>query len=140
MTAPQDPGRNDWDPSMYDGSHSFVSEHGADVVGLLDHRPDERMLDPGCGTSHPTARIAESGAEVVDVDRDRGMIDAARASHPDREFRRGDARSFGVEAPFDAVFSNAVLHWIDDQDAVLDSAADALRPGGRFVAVRQPAE
>jgi trans-aconitate methyltransferase len=77
---------------------------------------------------------------VVGIDRDRGTIDAARASHPDREFRRVDARVFELEAPFDAAFSNAVLHRIGGRDAMLDSAADALRPGGRFVAVRQSAE
>lgn len=134
MTAPQDTDRNDWDSSAYDGSHSFVYEYGADVVDLLDPQSDERILDLGCGTGHLTDRIADSGAEVVGLDRDRGMIETARASYPDREFRRADAREFDVEAPFDAVFSNAVLHWIDDQAAVLRSVADALRPGGRFVA------
>ena len=110
MTAPQDTDRNDWDSSMYDGSHSFVYEYGADVVDLLDPQPDERILDLGCGTGHLTDRIADSGAEVVGLDRDGDMIETARASYPDREFRRADARNFDVEAPFDAVFSNAVLH------------------------------
>jgi len=134
MTGPQDPDRNDWDSAAYDGSHSFVYEYGSDVVDLLDPHPDERILDLGCGTGHLTDRIAESGSEVVGLDRDGEMIATARASYPDLEFRRGDARDFAVEEPFDAVFSNAALHWIDDQDAVIRSVADALRPGGRFVA------
>jgi trans-aconitate methyltransferase len=140
VEAAQDPGRSDRNSSMYDGSHPFVSEHGADVVDLFDPQADVRIPDLGCGTGHLTVRIAEPGAEVVGIDRDRWTIDAARASHPDREFRRADARAFGLEAPFDAVFSNAVLHRIGGRDAMLDSAADALRPGGRFVAVRQLAE
>ena len=115
-----------------DGPHPFVSEHGADVVDLFDPQADVRIPDLGCGTGHPTVRIAEPSAEVVGIDRDRWTIDAARASHPDRVFE--------LEAPFDAAFSNAVLHRIGGRDAMLDSAADALRPGGRFVAVRQLAE
>ena len=133
MTDPPDD-RNDWDSAAYDGSHSFVYEYGADVVDLLDPQPDERVLDLGCGTGHLTDRIAESAAEVVGLDRSAEMIETARENHPDLEFRQGDAREFAVAEPFDAVFSNAVLHWIDDQAAVLRSVADALRPGGRFVA------
>jgi SAM-dependent methyltransferase len=134
MTDPDGHDRNDWDSSAYDGSHSFVYEYGADVVDLLDPRSDERILDLGCGTGHLTDRIAESAAEVVGLDRSAEMIEEARASYTDREFRRADAREFTVSEPFDAVFSNAALHWIDDQDAVLDRVADALEPGGRFVA------
>jgi trans-aconitate methyltransferase len=124
----------DWDSDAYDGSHAFVYEYGADVLDLLDPQPGERILDLGCGTGHLTARIADAGADVVGIDQSAAMIETARKTYPELAFRRGDARGFAVEEPFDAVFSNAVLHWINDQDAVLDSVADALRPGGRFVA------
>jgi SAM-dependent methyltransferase len=134
MTGPQDPDRNDWDAAAYDDSHSFVYAYGSDVVDLLDPQPDERILDLGCGTGHLTDRIGESAGDVVGLDRDGEMIATARESYPDRQFRRGDARDLEAEKPFDAVFSNAALHWIDDQQAVLQSIADALRPGGRFVA------
>ena len=134
MTDTERPDRNDWDSSTYDGSHSFVYEYGSDVVDLLDPQPDERILDLGCGTGHLTDRIGDDAAEVVGLDRSAEMIEEARASYPAWEFRRADAREFTVSDPFDAVFSNAVLHWIDDQEAVLGRVADALRPGGRFVA------
>ncbi|MFD1599473.1 class I SAM-dependent methyltransferase [Halobellus rarus] len=147
MTAPnEDPGdgaetdpESDWDSDAYDGSHAFVYEYGADVLDLLDPGPGERVLDLGCGTGHLTERIADAGADVVGIDQSAEMVETARETYPERDFRRADARDFDVEElfdpeePFDAVFSNAVLHWIDDQDAVLDSVADALRPGGRFV-------
>nr|WP_221625768.1 class I SAM-dependent methyltransferase [Halobellus ruber] len=122
--------RNDWDSAAHDGSHSFVYEYGTDVVDLLNPQPDERILDLGCGTGPPTARIADA----VGVDRPAEMIETARETYPDREFRQGSARDFAVEEPFDAVFSNAVLHRIDDRAAVLRWVADALRPGGGFVA------
>jgi len=125
---------SDWDSNAYDGSHAFVYEYGADVLDLLDPRSGERILDLGCGTGHLTDRIADAGADVVGIDQSAEMIETARETHPELAFRRGDARDFEVADPVDAVFSNAVLHWIDDQDAVLDSIAAALRPGGRFVA------
>ncbi|MFB6251099.1 MAG: trans-aconitate 2-methyltransferase [Halobellus sp.] len=130
---------NNWDSAAYDDSHSFVYEYGSNVVALLDPAPGERVLDLGCGTGHLTARIEEMGADVVGLDQSAEMIETAREAHPEINFVRADARhvdlaTFGERAPFDAVFSNAALHWIDEQDAVLDAVTDVLRPGGRFVA------
>ncbi|MFC5971343.1 class I SAM-dependent methyltransferase [Halomarina salina] len=125
---------NEWDADAYDDGHSFVFEYGERVVDLLEPDEGERILDLGCGTGHLTARIAESGATVVGLDAAEPMVAEARERYPDCEFVHADARSFSFDRPFDAVFSNAALHWIHDQDAVLDSVTDALRPGGRFVA------
>jgi trans-aconitate methyltransferase len=134
--TPPRSGDTQWDPDAYDGAHSFVYEYGADVLELLDPQPDERILDLGCGTGHLTARIAERAGEVVGLDRDGEMLREARAAHPDLRFVRADARSFAFDGAFDAVFSNAALHWIpaSDQAAVADRVAEALYPGGRFVA------
>lgn len=122
-----------WDPDRYDGDHAFVYEYGEDVVGLLAPTAGERILDLGCGTGHLTAEIARAGAEVVGMDNSTEMLETARAEHPDCRFVRGDAHRFAFEEPFDAVFTNATLHWVDDPDAVFESVAGALRPGGRFV-------
>ena len=122
-----------WDPDRYDGDHAFVYEYGEDVVGLLDPTDGERILDLGCGTGHLTAEIAESGADVVGMDNSAEMLERARAEHPGVEFVRGDATDFSFAEPFDAVFTNAALHWVDDPDGTFASAAGALRPGGRFV-------
>ncbi|ELY57003.1 class I SAM-dependent methyltransferase [Natronolimnohabitans innermongolicus] len=126
----------EWDSDSYDGSHSFVYEYGADVLDLLDPEAGERILDLGCGTGHLTQQIAERGADVVGVDRSAAMLERARATYPEREFVRADARTLALVDSFDAVFSNAALHWIRDrdQDAALESIADALEPGGRLVA------
>ncbi|ELY87812.1 type 11 methyltransferase [Natrialba hulunbeirensis JCM 10989] len=132
--SPPDGTDTKWDSTSYDGDHSFVFEYGEDVVDLLEPAPDERILDLGCGTGHLTDQIARSGADVVGLDASAEMLAEARERYSDREFVRADARNFSFESEFDAVFSNAALHWIPDQDAVLDSVEASLRPGGRFVA------
>ena len=134
MTESGDRTTNRWNTDSYDRNHSFVFEYGQDVVELLEPETGERILDLGCGTGHLSARIADTGAEVVGLDASEGMIGRARETYPDCEFVHADARTFAAGRPFDAVFSNAALHWIQDQDAVLDSVSDVLAPGGRFVA------
>ncbi|MXR51457.1 methyltransferase domain-containing protein [Halovenus sp. WSH3] len=125
-----------WQAEDYDGGHEFVYEYGGDVVDLLDPQPGERVLDLGCGTGHLSAEIDSRGAEVVGIDAAPEMIEQARANYPDLEFRTVDARDLDAEGEFDAVFSNAALHWIpdSDHDTVLERVRDALATGGRFVA------
>src|SRR4051812_20707877 len=103
--------RREWDAGLYDDKHSFVWKHGAALVELLAPRPGERVLDLGCGTGHLAAQIAAAGAEVVGIDRAATMVEQARRAYPDLRFEVGEATDFSFDAPFDAVFSNAVLHW-----------------------------
>lgn len=134
MTEPDsDQFSNTWDTNRYDDSHSFVYEYGQDLLEMLEPTENERILDLGCGTGHLTGEIRSSGATVIGLDQSIEMVAEARSTYPDCEFVCADARTFAVDEPFDAVFSNAALHWINDQDAVLKSVADALEPGGRFV-------
>jgi trans-aconitate methyltransferase len=123
-----------WDASLYDNRHAFVWKHGESLVDLLAPRPDERILDLGCGTGHLTARIAQAGARIVGLDHSAEMLEQARLAYPRLEFVQGDARAFTFAEPFDAVFSNAALHWIKEPDLVLRRVSEALKPGGRFVA------
>lgn len=125
---------NEWTPETYDAGHSFVFEHGEGVVDLLDPDRGERILDLGCGTGHLTARISELGANAVGLDASEKMVRKARKAYPECVFVHEDARNLSFDEPFDAVFSNAALHWIPEQDAVLSSVIDALHPSGRFVA------
>jgi trans-aconitate methyltransferase len=128
---------NEWNPEDYDGGHDFVYEYGADVLELLAPQQGERILDLGCGTGHLTAEIAAAVGEsrqVVGIDQSPEMVTEAREAYPDLAFVRADATTFTTEENFDAVFSNAVFHWIPDQEAVTERVAALLRPGGRYVA------
>lgn len=123
-----------WDAALYDDKHSFVWKLAAGLLELLDAKPGERILDVGCGTGHLTAQIAASGAEVTGIDRSSEMIEQARSAHPSLHFEVVDAREFKFAHPFDAVFSNATLHWVTEPERAVACISAALRPGGRFVA------
>ena len=124
----------EWNAKLYDAMHDFVWKYGSDVVSLLDPQAGERILDLGCGTGHLTAQIAESGARVTGVDRSAEMVAAARLAYPNMKFEIADARELAFQEEFDAVFSNATLHWIHEPELVLQGVWKALRSGGRFVA------
>lgn len=123
-----------WNASLYDAKHSFVSAKAKGLVQLLAVKPGEQVLDLGCGTGTLTAEIASSGAEVLGIDRSAEMIAETGKKFPDLRFEVCDARSLPFSAKFDAVFSNAALHWIPEAEPVVQGIARALRPGGRFVA------
>jgi SAM-dependent methyltransferase len=121
-----------WSAERYAATAHFVPTFGAPVVELLDPRPGERILDLGCGDGVLTARIAAAGAIVVAVDAAPDMVAAAKAKGLDARVVPGQRLAFDRE--FDAVFSNAALHWMHPPEAVLAGVARALKPGGRFVA------
>jgi len=123
-----------WDAGLYDEKHSFVWKLAAGVLELLDAKAGERILDLGCGTGHLTARIAEAGAQVVGIDRSPEMIRQAKEKYPSLRFEVMDAREIALDGIFDAVFSNATLHWIKEPERVIAGIKESLRPGGRFVA------
>jgi trans-aconitate methyltransferase len=125
---------SEWNAELYDEKHSFVWKMAAALLDLLDAKSGERILDLGCGTGHLTEQIAASGATVVGVDKSSEMIEQARLKHPAISFEVMDARELALAEPFDAVFSNATLHWISEPEKVIGGVANILKPGGRFVA------
>lgn len=122
-----------WDSALYEDRHSFVWKTGADLIALLDPKPGERILDLGCGTGQLTAQIAERGAEVIGIDSSVSMIAQARQNFPKLNFVLADARDFHFDAPFDAVFSNAALHWVREASSAIQCIAETLKLEGRFV-------
>jgi trans-aconitate methyltransferase len=134
MDQPLNQRQPEWNTNLYDAKHAFVWKYGADLVPLLAPQTGERVMDIGCGTGHLTAQIADSGARVIGVDRSAEMVAAARKAYPHLQFEVADARELPYRAEFDAVFSNATLHWIHEPELVIRSVRNALRQGGRFVA------
>jgi trans-aconitate methyltransferase len=128
------PAQTGWDSTLYDESFGIITQLGAGVVELLAPRPGERVVDLGCGTGGLTAQIAAAGAEVVGIDASEAMITRARELYPHLRFEVAKGEDFALEAPVDAVFSNAALHWMSPPQDVADAVARALKPGGRFVA------
>jgi len=125
------PGQN-WNAAAYAATGRFVSQYGSAVVELLQPRAREKILDLGCGDGALTEEIAASGAIVTGVDSSDAMLAAASARGLHVQKASGDALPF--EHEFDAVFSNAALHWMSNAEAVIASIHHTLRPGGRFVA------
>jgi trans-aconitate methyltransferase len=121
-----------WNPGEYNKYARFVTDLGAGVVKLLDPRPGERILDLGCGDGVLTKNLVDSGCRMVGVDTSPDFIVAARSLGLDVRLMDGQALNFNSE--FDAVFSNAALHWMKDLEAVIEGVWRALKPGGRFVA------
>jgi trans-aconitate methyltransferase len=120
-----------WRPENYKTHASFVSQGGTSVVDLLHVRSGERILDVGCGEGSLAEKLKGLGAEVVGVDSSPSMIEATKSRGINALVMSGDSLTFDSE--FDAVFSNAALHWIPNYEGVVRSVFSALKPGGRFV-------
>jgi trans-aconitate 2-methyltransferase len=129
-----------WNPADY-ARHSQGQERWAkELFSLLDRKHGESVLDVGCGDGRNTAEIAKmvSGGRVMGVDRSLDMVQFAQehfppARFPNLSFLQADASELPFDGEFDAVFSNAVLHWVLDHRPVLAGIARSLRPGGRCV-------
>ena len=126
--------QNCWNANLYENKHSFVWQYGESLIELLSPKKGESILDLGCGTGQLAQQIALSGAEVVGIDYAPSMIEQAQKNYPDLKFSVADARNFDFPQLFDAVFSNAALHWVKEPEQVIKCIWQALKPGGRFVA------
>ena len=125
------PGQS-WQAAGYARNARFVADLGSPVVALLAPEPGERILDLGCGDGALTAKLVAAGCEVVGIDSSPDMIAAARVLGLDA--RLADGEAFDLGQRFDAVFSNAAMHWMRRPERVVASVRRHLQPGGRFVA------
>ncbi len=123
-----------WNASSYQAQYSYVWQHGESLLAQLNAKVGEKILDLGCGPGQLSEKIAGSGAAVIGLDSDRAMIAQAQNNYPQISFQVADAANFQLPELVDAVFSNAVLHWVKPPEAAATCIAQALKPGGRFVA------
>lgn len=126
-----------WSAADYAKNAAFVPQLGQAALSLLNPQPGELILDIGCGDGALSGKIAEAGARVIGLDSSPEMVEAARAQGIDAFV--ADAEALGLDhqlerfGQFDAVFSNAALHWMLDPDAVATGVFAVLKEGGRFV-------
>ncbi len=122
-----------WNSALYDQSHDFVSKYGEGILSYLNPKPGETILDLGCGTGDLTNEIFLAGAKVIGVDSSAEMIESAKSKFPSIEFYQMDARELKFDIQFDAIFSNAVLHWIPEKEKVIQSMYSHVNKNGRIV-------
>ena len=124
--------RQTWNPELYARNARFVADLGMPVVELLAPQAGESILDLGCGDGVLTEKLQALGCQVLGVDSSAEQVAAAQAKG--LQVQHIDAEQLAFAACFDAVFSNAALHWMKQADAVIQGVWQALKPGGRFVA------
>ena len=126
-------GSFEWNADLYSTKHNFVFKYGEDLINWLPPKYGERLLDLGCGTGEPTNELSKSGATIIGIDASEQMIRKAKEHFVNIPFFVKDAINFSFDKPFDAAFSNATLHWINEQLKVLQCIYNSLKTGGRFV-------
>ncbi|MFD2825430.1 class I SAM-dependent methyltransferase [Leeuwenhoekiella polynyae] len=122
-----------WEADLYREKHGFVFDYGKDLISMLNPKNGERILDLGCGTGELTAEIAESGADLVGIDASVEMIKAAQDKFSKIKFIEARGESFIDSEQYDAIFSNATLHWILNPEAAISAMYSNLKPDGRLL-------
>ncbi|QGH32624.1 methyltransferase domain-containing protein [Gracilibacillus salitolerans] len=123
-----------WSSALYDERHRFVSDLGEGVMNLLSPKEGERILDVGCGTGDLANEMDKMGANITGVDRSANMIQEAQNKYPNLHFQTMDVYNMEFHNEFDAVFSNATLHWVTKPKQALERLYESLHSGGRLVA------
>lgn len=121
----------DWSAQCYAEHAAFVPDLGRDLFNWLQPQPGEWILDLGCGDGVLTECLQTLGCSVLGVDASPDMV--ASAGRRGLQVQRMDGQALTFVGEFDAVFSNAALHWMTRPAAVVEGVWRALRPGGRFV-------
>lgn len=121
-----------WNAQRYEKQHDFVFKYGEGLLTLLPQTA-HTVLDVGCGTGDLTDQIRQKGFDVLGIDQSVSMVEEAKRLYPLTEFQHQDILTATSSATYDVVFSNAVFHWINDQDRLLDQIHKLLNPGGYLI-------
>lgn len=123
-----------WDGQLYDRAQAFVSNYGLSLIELIPSGERLRILDLGCGTGDLSKSLHGLGHQVLGVDSSAEMVAQAQQKYPELDFAVVEAIALPYVGEFDIVFSNAVFHWINEQDQLLAGIRRALKVGGMLVA------
>jgi trans-aconitate methyltransferase len=126
--------KDNWNASLYDRKHSFVSYFGSELIDLLAPQKGERILDLGCGTGDLAKKLFDMGGSVIGIDKSENMIHNAQRKYPELSFIVQDVTNLAFTNELDAVFSNAALHWVKEPKLALQQIHKGLKENGRFVA------
>jgi trans-aconitate methyltransferase len=119
-----------WDPATYARDARFVADLGEPLLDLLAPRNSEIIMDLGCGDGALTEKIP-SGVSVVGADASFAQARAAKERRLSVVVVDGHHLCF--KQRFDAVFTNAALHWMRQPEKVVKGVWQCLKPGGRFI-------
>ena len=122
-----------WDSNGYTDSFQFVHKYGEGVLNQLTAPKGSFVIDLGCGNGALTEKLVERGYRTLGIDASPQMLEKAKALHPELDFRLEDACKFRLAKKADAIFSNAVFHWIDDHKKLVKNISKNLKSGGEFV-------
>jgi len=122
-----------WNSTLYNNKHAFVYQFGEELIQILEPKENERILDLGCGSGQLTAKISEIAKEVIGMDKSPEIIADAQSKFSKIEFIVADAASFSFTDKFDAIFSNAALHWVTDYENAIHCMYANLKENGRIV-------
>lgn len=122
-----------WNADLYNDKHAFVYQFGSQIIDLLKPQTGEVILDLGCGSGELTKAIKDSGAKTYGIDSSPEMIPKANSNYPEIDFRVMDATGLDFDFKFDAIFSNAVFHWIKNPEKAVEKMFENLKDGGRIV-------
>lgn len=126
---------NKWDANKYTNDFSYVHKYGNDLLQMIDIKKDMSVLDLGCGNGALTKKMCDMGLKAIGLDSSEDLLKIAHKLYPNIKFVKADATNFTLETKMDAVFSNAVFHWIGKrkQSKMLDCVYKSLNNGGQFV-------
>ena len=122
-----------WNAKGYTKDFQFVHQYGENVLNLLEIEKGMKILDLGCGNGALTKKMVDMGADVIGMDASKDMLEVAKSNYPELKFIQDDAVGFVLNESVDAVFSNAVFHWINNHDGLAESIYNALKINGYLV-------
>lgn len=122
-----------WDSDNYTENFQFVHKYGNDLIDLLTVPKDSFVVDLGCGNGAITEMLYKKGFRVLGIDASDSMLEKAKDLYPELDFELSDACKFRLEEKADAIFSNAVFHWIDDHNSLVKNISANLKTGGELV-------